>query len=109
MFVFNSQFMLTGWYATNIQHVNVLQYILTGTGTHYQFSPGTVINGNYDDTSGTLTVTDGNGNPEGQVTLADKSFRGKLKANGKWRFTIHRVLPGLDLFFLQKNTRIHIY
>ena len=80
--------MLNGEYSTHIQHVNVLQHILAGTEVDYQNFQATVTAGNYDDTSGTLTVTDGDGNPEGQVNLADKSFRGKLKANGDSQFTV---------------------
>ena len=76
------------WMDSTLPTCECLRYIFTGTGTNYHYSTGTVTNGNYDEASGTLTVTDGEGNPEGQVNLANKSFRGKLKGNGDAQFTV---------------------
>ena len=62
--------------------------IFTGTSVNYQFFQSTVTNGNYDVTSGTLTVIDVDGNPEGHVNVVDKSITGTLKANGGTQFAL---------------------
>ena len=75
-----------------LKYKHLKLFVLSGTTVEYSTSQGTVTGGSYDNTTGTLTVTDNvtpnSFNPVGQVSVPGKSISRTLQGFSDMPFMV---------------------